>query len=169
MNTPAMTAPISTPVTIRPYAATDWPRLCAIHDAARRDELRLSVGEAAFLTLEQTADNEGLFDAALDVAEVGGVVQGFVAYDANEVNWLYVDPAQYGRGIGRTLLRHALAHAGPAVSVSVLEGNEPALQLYRSEGFVVTARLEGKLNGNERFPAVGYTLVRERRTSACSG
>lgn len=37
---------------IRPYFPSDWPRLCTIHDAARLDELRLSVGEAAFLTLE---------------------------------------------------------------------------------------------------------------------
>jgi hypothetical protein len=24
---------------IRPYTPQDWPRVCAIHDAARRDEL----------------------------------------------------------------------------------------------------------------------------------
>jgi hypothetical protein len=29
-----------------------WPRLCQIHDTARLNELRLSAGEAAFLTLE---------------------------------------------------------------------------------------------------------------------
>jgi hypothetical protein len=44
-------------VTIRPYEAADWSRLCAIHDAARLDELRHSAGLAAFLTLEQTAHN----------------------------------------------------------------------------------------------------------------
>ncbi|MEL6191020.1 MAG: toprim domain-containing protein, partial [Bacteroidota bacterium] len=47
-------------VDIRPYQSTDWPRLCEIHDASRLDELKLSVGTEAFLTLEQTAENEGL-------------------------------------------------------------------------------------------------------------
>lgn len=145
---------------IRPYRSEDWPRLCEIHDAARLDELRLSVGLEAFLTLEQAAPGEGLFDGRLDVAEIDGQVAGFVAYTGDYVTWLYVDPARYRSGIGRTLLRHAVANGGPVMGTSMLEGNEPALQLYLSEGFVITERREGKLAGNESFPAVGYELER---------
>jgi hypothetical protein len=47
---------------LRPYSPTDWERLCAIHDAARVYELEASGLAAAFLTLEVTAENEGLFD-----------------------------------------------------------------------------------------------------------
>ena len=145
---------------IREYLPGDWPRLCEIHDAARLDELRLSVGEAAFLPLEQAAENEGLFDASVFVAEVSGRVEGFVAFSRVELTWLYVDPGVYGRGIGRALLRHAIARAGDRFSAEVLEGNEPALQLYLSEGFKLVKKAKGRLVGNEAFEASGYVLER---------
>ena|GEM_PF-171476 len=147
---------------IREYTAEDWPRLCEIHDAARLDELRLSVGEAAFLTLEQTAKNEGLFDASVFVAEVSGRVEGFVAFSQDELTWLYVHPSSYRHGIGRALLRHAIEHAGNHVSAEVLEGNEPALQLYLSEGFSIVKKAKGRLVGNEAFEASGYILERRK-------
>lgn len=39
---------------------------------------------------------------------------------------------------------------------------DAALQLYRSEGFVVTERRAGRLQGNESFAATGYILERRR-------
>ncbi|WP_434026589.1 N-acetyltransferase family protein [[Pseudomonas] boreopolis] len=145
-------------VQIRPYLAEDWPRLCAIHDAARLDELRLSAGEDSFLTLEQTAENEGLFAGEVAVALVDGEVQGFVAYRPDELSWLYVSPAAYRRGVGRALVRHVLSASRQPLTVEVLEGNEPALSLYLSEGFTVERRIAGRLEGNEAFPAVGLVL-----------
>ncbi|MEM7739023.1 MAG: N-acetyltransferase [Deinococcota bacterium] len=150
---------------IRPYNNADWPRLCEIHDAARLDELRMTVGTDAFLTLEQTAENEGLFDDELVVAEVDGVVQGFVAYSPDELAWIYVDPSAYRQGVGRALIKHAVANAGPVMEIEVLEGNTPALELYLSEGFKVIKRVEGKLEGNEDFAATGLVLQREQAQS----
>ena len=151
---------------IREYTPEDWPRLCEIHDAARLDELRPSVGEAAFLTLEQTAENEGLFDASVFVAEVSGRVEGFVAFSPDELTWLYVDPSVYRRGIGRALLRHAIERADDHFSTEVLVGNEPALQLYLSEGFSITEKADGRLTGNDAFEASGYILERRKHTPA---
>lgn len=151
-------------VLIRPYQAADWPQLCAIHDAARLDELRASVGVAAFLTLEQTGEAEGLFAGQVAVAEVADKVVGFVAYTSTDLTWLYVDPNHYGRGIGRKLVRHAIEQAGPVLQLEVLEGNAAALQLYLSEGFTVVKRVEGRLAGNETFSAVGYLLERSATT-----
>jgi len=145
---------------IRPYRETDWQRLCAIHDAARMDELRCTVGADAFLTLEQSAAGEGLFDDKVRVAEINGVVHGFVAYTDDELTWLYVDPASYRCGVGRALLRHVIADSSPSLMIELLEGNMPALTLYRSEGFRVTERIEGRLQGNEAFPAAGLILTR---------
>ena len=147
---------------IRPYRPEDWPRLCEIHDAARLDELRLSAGEAGFLTLEQSAENEGLFAGRLDVAEVNGQVVGFVAFTHDELTWLYVAPAMYRRGIGRALLRHAIENAGETFRAELLEGNEPALRLYLSEGFHIVRHVIGRLVGNEKFPASGYVLERRK-------
>jgi ribosomal protein S18 acetylase RimI-like enzyme len=147
-------------VLIRAYDDSDWAALCRIHDAARLDELRDSAGLDAFLTLEQTAEGEGLFDGLLWVAETDGEVTGFVALDGDEITWLYVDPARYRHGIGRALLRHALAHTGDRAEVTVLDGNPHALALYRSEGFVVRETRTGPLAGNERFTATGHIMER---------
>ncbi|MEM8613656.1 MAG: N-acetyltransferase [Cyanobacteria bacterium P01_H01_bin.105] len=148
-------------INIRPYKSTDWPRLCEIHDTSRLDELSFTVGTDAFLTLEQTANNEGLFDNKLFVAAIDNIVQGFVAYSAEELTWLYVHPKFYRKGIGRALLRHAVADSESAMEIELLEGNTPALELYLSEGFKVVKRIEGSLEGNEDFAAVGLVLKRE--------
>ena len=145
---------------IRPYRDDDWAAIARIHDAARLDELRDSAGVDAFLTLEQTAEGEGLFDGLLWVAETDGEVTGFVALEDDEITWLYVDPAHYRRGIGRALLRHAVAHTGDRAEVTVLDGNPHALALYRSEGFAVLETRTGPLVGNERFTATGHIMER---------
>jgi len=146
---------------IRPYLPSDWERLCAIHDAARVFELQAAGLMEAFLTLEQTGENEGLFDGTLVVAELHGQVQGFAGWSEDELTWLYVDPAMFKQGIGRQLLRHAIAALDGKLDTEVLEGNEAALALYLSEGFKVHSRSEGKLVGNESFAASGYVLRRE--------
>ena len=147
-------------INIRPYESADWPRLCEIHDAARLDELGLTVGTDAFLTLEQTAENEGLFEGKLFVADVDNVVRGFVAYGEEELTWLYVDPQFYRKGVGRALVQHAVADSAPTIEIELLEGNTPALALYLSEGFEVIKRVEGQLEGNEAFAATGFVLRR---------
>jgi ribosomal-protein-alanine N-acetyltransferase len=55
-----------------------------------------------------------------------------------EVHTLAVDPGYQGRGIGRRLLRALLVLAeGTTVFLEVRTDNEPAIALYRSEGFAV--------------------------------
>lgn len=144
---------------IREYLDEDWDAIAAIHDTARLDELRLTIGEDAFLTLEETADAEGLFDDELWVAVEEGRPLGFVAFDPEEITWLYVDPARARTGIGRALLRHALSRCSRPVEVSVLEGNDPAISLYESEGFEITGTKTGSLAGNDSFTATGHTMV----------
>jgi ribosomal protein S18 acetylase RimI-like enzyme len=147
-------------VAIRPYEDRDWAAIARIHDAARLDELRASVGVEAFRTLDDTYEGEGLFDGGVWVGEcVGEGVVGFVAVAAGELTWLYVDPAWYRRGVGRQLLRHALAADGSeSVECTVLEGNAGALALYASEGFVVSETKSGRLAGNEAFAATGHIM-----------
>ena len=78
---------------IRPYEPSDWPRLCAIHDPARLDELQQAGLADAFLPLEVAAEREGLFDYDVLVAELDGVVCGFAAASDDELAWLSVEPA----------------------------------------------------------------------------
>lgn len=61
-----------------------------------------------------------------------------------EVHTLAVDPAQQGRGVGRALLRELLAQApGATVFLEVRTDNEPAIALYRSEGFGIVGTRRG--------------------------
>lgn len=145
-------------INIRRYTDDDWDAIARIHDTARLDELRNSVGVQAFLTLAQTAEQEGLFDGQLWVAETDGQVAGFVALDDDEITWLYVDPQRYRQGIGKALLRHAIAAAGPRVEVTVLDGNSAAEALYTGEGFTITETRTGPLVGNEAFTATGHIM-----------
>lgn len=85
---------------IRPYAPADWPRIEAVHDAARKIELHQAGLDGAFLPLSIAAQREGLFDYTILVAQ-DTEVTGFVAFTQEELAWLYVDPARHRRGIGR--------------------------------------------------------------------
>ena len=136
---------------IRPYRSDDWVRACEIHDAARRDELAAAHLDAAFLTLEQTAENEGFHEYQIRVAELDNRVVGFVAFTPEELAWLYVDPACYRRGIGMSLIGAALAETRAPLTVQVLKGNEAALAVYLKCGFVITGTDQGRMPGNETF------------------
>lgn len=136
---------------IRPYTENDWNRVCEIHDAARRDELAAARLDAAYLTLAETAANEGFHDYTIRVAEIGTTLVGFVAFTTEELSWLYVDPDWYGRGIGTALIRAALEETGASLGAEVLAGNEAAVALYSKCGFVIVGQAQGRLPGNERF------------------
>ena len=147
---------------VRPYEAADWDAICRIHDAARLDELRGSVGLDAFLGLADTYEAESLFGNPVWVAELDGEVAGFIAASPAEITWIYVDPALYRRGIASALMNEVFAHAGDRVELEVLEGNDAARGFYESLGFVWESSTTGKLAGNERFQATGHTLVWRR-------
>ncbi|MDJ0595902.1 MAG: GNAT family N-acetyltransferase [Pleurocapsa sp. MO_226.B13] len=145
-------------IRLRQYQAKDWKAIAAIHDRARLDELRATVGVEAFLSLADTAENEGLFEGEIWVACDDEIVVGFVAFVDDEVTWLYVSPNHYRQGIGRRLLRKAIANCDSIINISLLSGNDAALNLYLSEGFKIVETKTGKLNGNESFSATGYIL-----------
>ena len=126
------------PITIRQYHETDWLAVCAVHDRARPDELRGSCDARAFVPLaEEQADAASFQRSRKFVACEGTSIVGFVGVDDTYVSWLYVDPAYYGRGIGRRLLRLGMRLIGPQVWTMVLASNTRARRLYASEGFQV--------------------------------
>lgn len=146
-------------ITIRSYEPQDWPRLMAVHDAARKNELFLAGMPEAFLPLEIAAEREGLFDYAVVVALLDSVVVGFAAYSTEELAWLYVDPAFSRRGVGRALVRYVTSHSAERpLSTAVLAGNEPALNLYSSMGFTLKQTLNGVMPGNESYPVTVHCL-----------
>ena len=143
---------------IRNYCEEDWPRLQAIHDAARLDELRLAGLEEAFLPLAVAAEAEGLFDYTVRVACLEETAAGFSAFAEGELAWLYVDPALSRRGVGTRLVRDALEQLGRPVAIEVLAGNEPARRLYERCGFRLIETVSGRMPGNESFSVTCHVL-----------
>jgi len=150
-------------IQLRKYNSEDWDAIADIHDRARLDELRASVGVEAFLSLAATFENEELFEGEVWVACEDETVVGFIAFADDYVTWLYVSPDRYRQGIGKVLLRQAIDRCGKTVSTSVLSGNDAALHLYLSEGFKIIETKTGKLNGNESFPATGHILELDKQ------
>ena len=148
-------------ITIRTYRDADWDALQRIHDSARRIELGLAGLSGAFLPLWIAAEREGLFDyPGLFVAELDGQTAGFAACSEDELAWLYVDPAQMRKGVGRSLAKHAM-DAFPGIRyIEVLKGNEPAIALYQSLGFRPSGLVRGKMPGNEDFAVEVCTFER---------
>ncbi|RKY18311.1 MAG: GNAT family N-acetyltransferase [Planctomycetota bacterium] len=134
---------------IRASTPDDWPAICRVHDLARPDELRGSFDARAFIPLAQDPEGETLADCDVFVAERGGEVIGFAGIDAPYLDWLYVDPASYRRGVGRALLRHCLARMGRDAWTLACGNNTAALTLYLSEGFVIEKRFTGRNAGYE--------------------
>ncbi len=80
-------------------------------------------------------------------ARCDGLVLARAAADECEILWLAVASGRRRRGIGRALLRAALARAAAlgaeAAYLEVAEGNAAAVALYRNEGFRASGRRPG--------------------------
>jgi len=130
---------------IRPASLADVPAIVEVHivawDAAKGD---LDIPTRR--TPEERTDVWTTFlergEGTLLVAEDHGVVSGFIAFGASrdadrhgeiEVYTLYVDPAQWGRGFGSSLM--AEVPVGATVSLWVSELNVRAREFYERRGF----------------------------------
>ena len=133
--------------TYRPYEDKDWQAICQIHDRARPDELKGSCDPRGFIPIEQDKEVEDLKRSRKFVACEGETVVGFVGVDDDYLAWLYIDPAHYGKGIGRELLRIGVREIGEGAWTIVLDGNKAAIALYESEGFQESERFGGENNG----------------------
>ena len=131
---------------IRDYLhKTDWNQICKIHDNARKIELEGSASQDAFIPLKDCYKDEELFDSTIFVGEFNDITTGFVAFDKNEITWLYVDPLYFRKGFGRKLLEFALKNTKKPARVTVLNNNFRAIGLYKSLGFEVVEEKKGKI------------------------
>lgn len=146
--------------TIRDYdAASDWEAICRIHDRARPLELQGSCDARAFVPLAEDPESARIAACQMWVATTPDVgIVGFAGVEDRYVAWLYVDPDWHGQGIGRQLLRRALAATGSKAWTIALAGNEPALSLYRSEGFETAHTYD---SDNAGYPCTCLRLERD--------
>lgn len=81
---------------------------------------------------------------------------GFVGFNENHVEMLFVDPERHGQGIGRALLDFG-RQSRSTMSVDVNEQNPQAVGFYRHYGFIQTGR--SPLDGEGRpFPLLHMSL-----------
>lgn len=95
------------------------------------------------------------------VGEVRGCVAGFlvtreVGPEEREILNLAVDPAERRKGVGRALLKNALAHDQGRWFLEVRRSNSAAIQLYESAGF----ESAGSRSGYYREPAEEAIVMR---------
>lgn len=143
-------------ITYRPYTPEDWDAICRVHDRSRPDELVGSCDARAFIPLSEDPESKDIPEYRLSVACDGPDVVAFAGVRDHYIGWLYVDPAFYGRGIGRSLLRQAMDMAGPEAWTVVLKGNVSALALYQREGFHAVEEFDGD---NAGYPCTALRLT----------
>jgi ribosomal protein S18 acetylase RimI-like enzyme len=154
-------------VVMRAYCNTNWPPVCAVHDRARPDELRSSCDPRAFVPrAEEQDDAESMQRSHKVVACLGEQIVGVVGIDGTSLSWLYVDPAYYGQGIGRRLLRLGIKRIGPQAWTVVLAGNTRARRLYESEGFQIVQAYE---SANAGYPCTCVEMALSPPPSHPSG
>lgn len=135
-------------LSIRGYENRDWPVVRLIHDSARPFELEGSCDPRAFVPLSEDENGLREFQQCQKlVACLDDRVVGFIGIDGDEIGWLYVNPQETGKGIGRYLLRNGLGYMETKASVYVLEGNIRAKKLYLSEGFTIANMYKSENNG----------------------
>lgn len=108
----------------------------------------------------QRALDEGLPTLVAEVAgETEPHLAGFVTVERDEISMLYVVPQHWRQGIGRRLLRAALAwheeQGRSSAALWVLAANARARAFYEAQGGEKVA--EGRVRvGNEELPQVRY-------------
>ena len=70
------------------------------------------------------------------VYDDNGIVKGFVWVDDEQIKKLFVEPVLQSRGIGASLLEHAVTELG-ATYLWALEKNTRAIEFYKRHGFRV--------------------------------
>ncbi len=88
------------------------------------------------------------------VAEREGRVMGYLGFDADWINHLYLLPEAQGQGIGPSLLAKALAD-GRTRRLWTFQQNARARRFYEMQGFVMVRLTDGAGN-EERTPDVLY-------------
>ncbi|MFC6766931.1 GNAT family N-acetyltransferase [Natrinema soli] len=155
---------------IREPKPDEAERIREVVDSSMTTSFRLSPQQIDGITDDQFGDDAVAEkiddeDALLHVVETGeeiegtviaGFVEGRLADEWGEVNWLFVDPEHRGRGIGTELYETATEslrdRGADHVCVTVLEAN--------TEGHQFVERFGLEHDGDRRIDVAGESLVK---------
>lgn len=139
---------------LRPATPDDAPAIAIL----LRTTFRVSL---PFLPELHTAEEDLAFasghlmvDNTVWVAEVEGVVAGYIAFRPGWIEHLFVHPDWQGTGIGPTLLAKALEDGQPR-QLWTFQENARARRFYEARGFRAVELTDGQGN-EEKTPDVRY-------------
>src|SRR5262245_51544362 len=122
---------------------------------------RRSFGTLAFLpTLHTPDEDRGFFRKVTEerevwVAEEDGRLVGFAALSERTLDHLYVEPGEFGRGVGSALFAQATRSRPDGFQLWVFQKNERARRFYEKRGCRVVRLTDGSRN-EEREPDALY-------------
>jgi putative acetyltransferase len=141
-------------VILRRAEAGDAQAIAIVHRAAMRISL-------TFLPHLHTPEEDLAFFAEhflpaneVWVADLDGEILGYVGFDADWINHLYVSPQAQGQGIGPQLLALALADGRPR-RLWTFQQNTRARRFYEARGFRLLDVTDGQGN-EEKTPDALY-------------
>jgi ribosomal protein S18 acetylase RimI-like enzyme len=131
--------------------------------ATREDAAAIAVIHrlAAFVPPPHTPDeilsfvrDRLMVENAIWVAEAGGEVVGYIAFNDDWISHLFVHPDHQGQGHGPALLAHAMAD-GRERQLWTFQSNARARKFYEDRGWVAVELTDGQGN-EEKEPDVRY-------------
>lgn len=125
-------------IKIRDYQKEDFDQVCHVMDEGRKQELASEDLLEVFEPLRDAPYLKYFLSCNIKVAEVDEKVVGFVGYGRHRLEFIYVDPAFQGEGVGSKLMEVAIKNLMRPIQLSVFSGNEVAKSLYQKFGFKVT-------------------------------
>ncbi len=144
---------------LRPATPDDAPAIARVMRAAFRvslpflPEIHTEAEDLSFVA-ERMLPNKIVW-----VATVTDAVVGFVAFDEDWIDQLYIHPDYQGRGIGPRLLGKAL-DAGKPKQLWAFQQNDRARRFYEARGFKPVEFTDGAHN-EEKTPDVRYFWTSE--------
>ena len=139
---------------LRPATLADAPAIAVILGTCFRVSL-------PFLPQIHTAEQDLAYvsgklmaEDSVWVAEIEGVVVGYIAFRDDWIDHLYVFPDRQGQGIGPVLLAKAMEDGRPK-QLWAFQQNTRARRFYEARGFRVVEFTEGEGN-DEKTPDVRY-------------
>jgi diamine N-acetyltransferase len=147
-------------LTIRTATLADIPRVAEIYCAARLLAYDGLVPEADLIASAapdrpkwlELLEDEGV---TFLVGERDGDILVMAILEGSKLESLHVDPAAHGGGIGKALLAHCRALAGPSMELYCLAGNDRAIGFYEKAGMRQTGSVDQEIYG-ARYDALRF-------------
>ena len=140
---------------LRQATSLDAPAIAKVHRISRQEAM-------PWLPVVHTAEEDLAFfrdvvlpDQNVFVADMSGYLAGFIAYQGDWLNHLYIHPDHARRGIGSDLLAKAQA-GSPVLQLWTFQQNLNARAFYARHGFSEVELTDGASN-EEKTPDVRMT------------